>query len=43
MNGRPFKLATVAKPGASPFVAIVLGDDAIDLASAHAAARQRRG
>ena len=37
MNGSPFKLATLAKPGGSPFVAIVLGDDAIDLAAAHAA------
>jgi 2-keto-4-pentenoate hydratase/2-oxohepta-3-ene-1,7-dioic acid hydratase in catechol pathway len=39
MNGSPFKLATLAKPGASPFVAIVLGDDAIDLSAAHAAFR----
>jgi 2,4-didehydro-3-deoxy-L-rhamnonate hydrolase len=39
MNGTPFKLATLAKPGASPFVAIVLGDDAIDLSAAHAAYR----
>jgi 2-keto-4-pentenoate hydratase/2-oxohepta-3-ene-1,7-dioic acid hydratase in catechol pathway len=42
MNGTLFKLATVAKSGASPFVAIVLGDDAIDLASAHAAAGKAR-
>jgi 2-keto-4-pentenoate hydratase/2-oxohepta-3-ene-1,7-dioic acid hydratase in catechol pathway len=39
MNGSPFKLATLAKPGASPFVAIVLGDDAIDLSAAHTAFR----
>jgi 2-keto-4-pentenoate hydratase/2-oxohepta-3-ene-1,7-dioic acid hydratase in catechol pathway len=39
MNGSPFKLATLAKPGASSFVAIVLGDDAIDLSAAHAAFR----
>jgi hypothetical protein len=31
MNGSPFKLATLAKSGGGPFVAIVLGDDAIDL------------
>jgi hypothetical protein len=31
MNGTPFKLATLAKPGGSAFVAIVLGDDAVDL------------
>lgn len=37
MNGSPFKLATLAKPGGSRFVAIVLGDDAIDLAAADAA------
>ena len=35
----PFKLATFAKPGGSPFAAIVLGDDAIDLSTAHAAYR----
>jgi 2,4-didehydro-3-deoxy-L-rhamnonate hydrolase len=39
MNGTPFKLATFAKPGGSPFAAIVLGDDAIDLSTAHAAYR----
>src|SRR5216684_5711600 len=45
MNGRPFKLATFVKPGGSPFVAIVLGDDAVDLSPAHAAYRAsaRRG
>src|SRR5713101_3591835 len=37
MNGSPFKLATLAKAGGGPFVAIVLGDDAVDLAAAHAA------
>jgi 2,4-didehydro-3-deoxy-L-rhamnonate hydrolase len=31
MNGSVFKLATLAKPGGRPFVAIVLGDNAIDL------------
>jgi len=36
MNGTPFKLATLAKPGGSAFVAIVLGDDAVDLSAAHA-------
>jgi 2-keto-4-pentenoate hydratase/2-oxohepta-3-ene-1,7-dioic acid hydratase in catechol pathway len=40
MNGTPFKLATLAKPGGSPFVAIVLGDDAVELSAAHAAARK---
>ncbi len=39
MNGPPFKLATFAKPGGSPFAAIVLGDDAIELSAAHAAYR----
>jgi len=39
MNGSPFKLGTFAKQGGSPFVAIVLGDDAIELATAHAAYR----
>src|SRR5262249_53886160 len=41
----PFKLATFARPGAGPFVAIVLGDDAVELAPAHAAYRAagRRG
>ena len=36
MNGTPFKLATLAKPNANAFVAIVLGDDAVELSSAHA-------
>jgi len=39
MNGSPFKLATLAKPDGKPFVAIVLGDDAIDLSAANAAYR----
>src|SRR5215470_4159077 len=45
MNGSPFKLATLAKPGGNSFVAIVLGDDAVDLAATHAAYRSdaRRG
>jgi 2,4-didehydro-3-deoxy-L-rhamnonate hydrolase len=45
MNGSPFKLATLAKSGGSPFVAIVLGDDAVDLAAAHTGygAGARRG
>jgi 2-keto-4-pentenoate hydratase/2-oxohepta-3-ene-1,7-dioic acid hydratase in catechol pathway len=37
MNGTAFKLAALAKPGGSPFVVIVLGDDAVDLTAAHAA------
>ena len=37
MNGTPFKLATLRKPNGSAFVAIVLGEDAIDLKAAHAA------
>jgi 2,4-didehydro-3-deoxy-L-rhamnonate hydrolase len=37
MNGTPFKLATYAKSNAKPFVAIVLGEQTIDLAAAHAA------
>jgi 2,4-diketo-3-deoxy-L-fuconate hydrolase len=37
MNGSPFKLATLAKPDGNAFVAIVLGDDAVDLAAAQAA------
>src|ERR1700676_4474365 len=36
MNGTPFKLATLAKPGGSPFAAIVRGDDAVALAAAYA-------
>jgi 2-keto-4-pentenoate hydratase/2-oxohepta-3-ene-1,7-dioic acid hydratase in catechol pathway len=39
MNGTPFKLATLAKPGGAAFAAIVLGDDAIALAAAQAAYR----
>ena len=39
MNGSPFKLATLTRPGGGPFVAIVLGDEAIDVAAAHAAYR----
>jgi len=39
MNGTPFKLGSFAKPGSSPFAAIVLGDDAIDLKAADAAYR----
>ncbi len=37
MNGSVFKLATLAKPGGKAFVAIVFGDEAIDLNAAHAA------
>jgi 2,4-diketo-3-deoxy-L-fuconate hydrolase len=33
MNGTPFKLGTFAKQGGKPFAAIVLGDDAIDVAA----------
>jgi 2,4-diketo-3-deoxy-L-fuconate hydrolase len=45
MNGSPFKLATLAKPGGKAFVAIVLDDEAIDLAAAQTAYRAaaRRG
>ena len=39
MNGTPFKLATLAKPGGSAFAAIVLGDNAVDLSAAHEAYR----
>jgi 2,4-didehydro-3-deoxy-L-rhamnonate hydrolase len=39
MNGTPFRLATLAKPGGSSFVALVLGDDAVDLSAAHAVYR----
>jgi 2,4-didehydro-3-deoxy-L-rhamnonate hydrolase len=42
MNGTPFKLATYAKPGAKPFVALVLGDDLINLAAVHASCRDAR-
>jgi 2-keto-4-pentenoate hydratase/2-oxohepta-3-ene-1,7-dioic acid hydratase in catechol pathway len=38
MNGTPFKLATFAKPGGGAFAAIVLGDQAIDLAAARGGA-----
>jgi 2,4-didehydro-3-deoxy-L-rhamnonate hydrolase len=37
LNGTPFKLATLRKPNGSAFVAIVLGEDAIDLKTAHTA------
>ncbi len=37
MNGTAFKLGTFARPGGGSFAAIVLGDDAIDLAAAYAA------
>ncbi len=37
MNGIPFKLGTFARPGGKAFAAIVLGDDAIELAVAYAA------
>ncbi len=39
MNGTAFKLATLAKPDGNAFVAIVLGDDAIELKAAHTAYR----
>jgi 2-keto-4-pentenoate hydratase/2-oxohepta-3-ene-1,7-dioic acid hydratase in catechol pathway len=39
MNGTPFKLGTFAKSGGKPFAAIVLGDDAVDLAQAQTAYR----
>ncbi len=39
MNGTAFKLATLAKGDGNAFVAIVLGDDAIDLEAAHDAFR----
>ncbi|HUC51298.1 MAG TPA: fumarylacetoacetate hydrolase family protein [Xanthobacteraceae bacterium] len=39
MNGTAFKLATLAKPDGDIFVAIVLGDEAIDLKVAQAAFR----
>jgi 2,4-didehydro-3-deoxy-L-rhamnonate hydrolase len=41
MNGTPFKLGTFAKAGGAPFAAIVLGDNAIGLAEAQAAAKGR--
>jgi 2,4-didehydro-3-deoxy-L-rhamnonate hydrolase len=37
LNGTPFKLATLRKPNGTAFVALVLGDDAVDLKTAHAA------
>ena len=37
MNGTPFKLGSFAKPGGKPFAAIVLGDDAIEIAAAERA------
>lgn len=37
MNGTAFKLATLRKPNGAAFVAFVLGDDAVDLKTAHAA------
>ena len=43
MDGNLFKLATLAKPGGSPFAAIVLGDDAVELAAAHAVYRSSAG
>jgi 2-keto-4-pentenoate hydratase/2-oxohepta-3-ene-1,7-dioic acid hydratase in catechol pathway len=45
MNGSAFKLGTFAKPSGTPFPAIVLGDDAVELAQAAAAYRDadRRG
>jgi 2,4-didehydro-3-deoxy-L-rhamnonate hydrolase len=39
MNGTVFKLATLAKSGGNAFVAVVLGDDALDLKSAYATYR----
>ncbi|HZC55556.1 MAG TPA: fumarylacetoacetate hydrolase family protein [Xanthobacteraceae bacterium] len=39
MNGAAFKLATLAKPDGNAFVAIVLGDDAIDLQEVYTAYR----
>jgi 2,4-didehydro-3-deoxy-L-rhamnonate hydrolase len=41
MNGTAFKLATLAKPDGNTFVAIVLGDDAVDLKAAHRAAARK--
>ena len=45
MNGTPFKLATIARANTSPkpFVALVLGDEAIDLSAVHTAYRAARG
>ena len=41
MNGTAFKLGTFAKPGGTPFAAIVLGDNAIELAQAASRTRGR--
>src|SRR5215471_12322674 len=45
MDGSPFKLATLAKADGRPFVAVVLDDEAVDLAAADIAYRSggRRG
>jgi len=43
MNANAFKLGTFAKPDGIPFPAIVLGDDAVDLAQAHTAYRAAGG
>jgi 2-keto-4-pentenoate hydratase/2-oxohepta-3-ene-1,7-dioic acid hydratase in catechol pathway len=43
MNGSPFKLATLARPDGNAFVAIVLGDDAVDLKTAYARYRAAAG
>jgi 2,4-didehydro-3-deoxy-L-rhamnonate hydrolase len=43
MNGTPFKLATFAARGGDPFPAIVVGDDAFELATAYAAYRAALG
>jgi 2-keto-4-pentenoate hydratase/2-oxohepta-3-ene-1,7-dioic acid hydratase in catechol pathway len=40
MNGTAFKLGSFARPGGGTFAALVLGDDAIDLAAADAAYRK---
>jgi 2,4-diketo-3-deoxy-L-fuconate hydrolase len=42
VNGTPFKLGTFAKSGSGKFAALVLGDDAIPLAVAQAAAGAAR-
>jgi 2,4-diketo-3-deoxy-L-fuconate hydrolase len=41
MNGTAFKLATLAKPDGNAFVAIVVGDDAVDLKVAHRASARK--
>src|SRR5215813_1840438 len=45
MNGTPFKLATIARinTSAKPVVALMLGDEAIDLSAVHTAYRAARG